>query len=136
MVVVVGNTPVQRDVSLTVSPSVSWEAAFLKQNPNAQASGPGKTPKSPLATHRLIPLNRKCQRAKPARLKRNRIPWSTVNGWRALCALGSFFSFSPGSRFLKCAKGEKGVCVLPEDPNHPQKVSSFQPSTSDFLRLN
>lgn len=105
MGVVVGNTPAQRDVSLTVSPSVSWEAAFLKQNPNAQASGPGQTPKNPLATHRLIPLNRKCQRAKPARLKRNRIPWSTVNGWRALCALGSFFFFLPRITFPEVCQG-------------------------------
>lgn len=38
-----------------------------------------------------------------------------------------FLPFPAGSCLLKCAKGEEGVHVLPDDPNHPRK--SAAPST-------
>lgn len=46
------------------------------------------------------------------------------------------FPFPPGPCLLKCAKGEEGVRVPPDDPNPHQKVSSSRRSTADFLKLN
>lgn len=103
---------------------------------NCSGPGPCSDPGEPCCHTQPNPLNRKCQGAKPAGIKRSRIPWRTVKGWTAQSGSGSFFPFPPGPCLLKCAKGEEGVRVPPDDPNPHQKVSSSRRSTADFLKLN